>query len=541
MKPAIARREFLLRAGKAFGALGLSSAIYDTILAHFFQQAFAQTLGTGLNPSGYYVHLTMPGGPPRWLFDLPLTPAGLTANNFVQGGFGTRFEKVGGEFKSVYRVDRHTAAGKTLYLPPVWSMNLAKQNFAKDVLPHTTFIRGLDMEINNHGLSNSRQVAPIIGGLSLQGVVADEAQRPMPGVVDASSSAGQGFRSKKGLAANPITLTAANPVADVLRPFQNYMAGRGVHSPAANKLTEQAFAQFEKYATDRGLASSALPEIYDSSMALIEKNIYALSSKWAAALAKYRAIVDEAIHPAKGTLPGIFDQTIPSKNDGTFRYDQRTDTVVNHGDIRNMVSGSLTAPRLAEGFAATEILLDEVTASATISMLALNGVQSGKGLFNMTHDQHRHGVMMSTMMTTLFYRAVLGCLSEFVAALKEKKIFERTVIHISAEFNRTPLATGFGSDHGFMGSNTTLISGMVTAPSCFGNIQKASYNNTYTGTFGVAKPFLTDGFTRPIQVNDVARTITAMLGVDDIVTNGRTLLVPSGKVWVPKKNEANNV
>jgi uncharacterized protein (DUF1501 family) len=139
------------------------------------------------------------------------------------------------------------------------------------------------------------------------------------------------------------------------------------------------------------------------------------------------------------------------------------------------------------------------------------------------------------------YRGVLGCLTEYVTQLKAKGIFDRTVIHISAEFNRTPKADGTGADHGFMASNTTLISGMVAAPGVVGNIQKASLSNTYQGTFGVATPYVLDNFNRPIQVNDVARTLSAMLGVDDIVTNGRALLKPENGKWVLRKPEAKNV
>jgi hypothetical protein len=543
MKPSIARREFLFRTGKSLGFLGVGSVLFESVLGEFFSRAIAAQTGAALNPTGYYLHFSLPGGPPRWYFDLPLTPAGLTASNFVQGGFGTRLEKVAGAWESRYGVDAHKVGGKTIYLPPVWKMGVGGQNFAS-LLPNTLFVRGMDMEINNHSLSNARQTAPIIGGYSINGMVADGADRPMPGVVDTGANAAGAFRSKKRFAPNAIVYTdnaTTNPVSSLLTPFKNYMNGRSVHSPAANALTAQAFAEFEKYAANRGIAANSVTAMYDGAMDLIEQNIFSLSTQWAATVAKYRALITTALHPSKGQLPGLFDQKVPCDTSGKFRYVRLTDGNMTLGDARDMITANTMAPKMAENFAVGELLLDKVTSNMVLSFPALSGLTSGKGNFNMTHDQHDHGAVMSTIGTTLFYRAFLSCLTEFTAELKTKGLFERTVIHISAEFNRTPKADKSGADHAFMGSNATLISGMIGAPAVVGNIQKASYDNTYQGTFGVATSYELGGLNRPIQVNDVARTITAMLGVDDIVTNGRALLAPTGGKWLARKEEAKNV
>jgi hypothetical protein len=543
MKAVFARREFLKRATRDLGFLGAGSLVFDGVLSNIFSRAVAQTLGQTINPSGYYIHFTMPGGPPRWYFDLPLTPDGKTAANFVQGGFGTHIEKVGAEYQSTYQVDKHVIGSKTIYLPPVWKFALAKQKFT-DILPHTVFIRGMDMEINNHILSNSRQVAPIIGSYSLSGVVSDEAERPMPGVVDPSSPAAQAFRSKKGFGTSVLTYTEnanVNPIVSLLAPFKDYMSGRAAHSPQANLLTGQAFIEFEEMAKARGITSTALPEAYDNAMELIEKNIFALSTQWAPTVAKYRAIVKEAMQPAKGTLPGVYDKAVPGANLPQFNFERTANDKIMLSDIRNMVTANTNSPRMAENFAIAELLLDNVTSNMVLTMQGPSGWDNGKGTIGITHDQHYIGSVVSTMTTTLFYRAFLGCLTEFTANLKARNLFDRTVMHISSEFNRTPHATGRGADHGFMGSNATLISGMIKKVGVVGNIQKASYNTTYTGTFGVAKPYVLDGFNRPIQVNDVARTISSMLGVADIVTNGRSLLAPSGKEWILRKAEAKNV
>lgn len=534
MKKHIARREFLKVASRNLGILGVGSMIYDTVLIQLFQKAFAQTTAT-LNPTGYYIHMSLPGGPPRWMFDLPLAPQGITNSNFLQGSFGTVIEKNAmGNYLSRYSVDKHVIGGKTIHLPPVWNMKVA-QPFT-DLLQHTLFIRGMNMEINSHDLSNSRQVAPIIGGTSIHGAVADGSSRPIPGVIDGVSRASLAFKSKKGLSSNTLG-TDSNPIATLLQPFQNYMASRSVHNPAMAPLQEQAFKQFEKYAAERGIASSALSEMYDSAIDLIGNDIYRISEKWPSTLKKYNDLIHEALHPNKGSLPGLFDKAISSQASTAFKG---TDVkMVTLSDARDMITPTLSAGRMAANFAAAEILLDKVTASMSLGFSGLGGLESGTGSFNLGHDQHNAGNVVSTMMTTLFYRAFLASLTEYVEVLKTQGLFDKTVIHISAEFNRTPQTDGGGADHGVEASNTTLISGMLQKPAVIGNIQIADYNTRYKGTFGVSKPF--GGLPRAIQVNDVARTITNMLRVDDIVTNANPLLKPSGNFWIPKTEEANNV
>jgi hypothetical protein len=153
MKTVYARREFIKQASRHFAFLGLGSVVFDSVLGKFLQQAVAQTIFPNINPSGYYIHYTFSGGAPRWFFDLPLTPFGKTSSNFVDGGFGTVIRKTGGSYQPAYAVQKHTVGGKDLYLPPVWNMDLKSQDFSS-ILSHAAFIRGLDMEINNHRLSN---------------------------------------------------------------------------------------------------------------------------------------------------------------------------------------------------------------------------------------------------------------------------------------------------------------------------------------------------------------------------------------------------
>ena len=534
------RREFLRRASQSLAIAGISSTFYDVILGRILQAAVASESGAA--KSGYnYVHLSLPGGPPRWFFDLPLTPGGQTPSNFIAGGFGTILD--GG--KAVYSASKVVTGGKSIYLPPVWNMGLANQRFT-DLLPNTVFIRGLDMEINNHPLSNARQVAPIIGGLSISGVMADSSFQPIPSIVDTNNSAATGFRSKKGLANSTINFTerannraGENPITNLLTPFAEFRTGRNIHTSQRTRLQEQALAQIEAFGESRGVTANALPQMYENAMELIDQKITSAAAQWVATVDRYRAIISEAIRPNKGSLPGIFDKAVATTKTDAFNF-AAGGIRVELADMRDMMDQTTSITKMAEGFAVMEILLDTVTSTFTLGMPPFNSLRTGTALRNATHDQHDIGSSASTMITTLWYRAFLGCLTEFTSRLKARNVFDRTIIHISAEFNRTPKTNHAGSDHGYMAGNTTLITGMVNQNVIMGNIKK-DYNSTYRGTFGVASDFTVDGSSRPIQVNDVALTITSMLGVKSVVTNGRPLLKPDGNVWIPKKSEADNV
>lgn len=545
MKTSIARREFLFQAGRGFGLFALHSALMDGLVARILNQAFAQTTGASspADPT-FYVHISLPGGPPRWYFDLPLAPTGVTASNYIQGGFGTVLTKTGTTPGVRYETRAVTAAGKTLHLPPVWTMNLTQHDFSKTILPHTLMIRGVDMEIDNHTLSNRRQVAPVIGGHSLSGVVADKTGLPLPTLLDPTAQASRAFRTKKGLSGIDIVYTenaSTNPVTSILNPFLEFRNGRETHNPSASRLGEQVLVEFEKYAAAQGITQSALSSMYDAALELVDKNVTQLSQNWASTVAKYRGLVIEAVRPRKGTLPGLFDTSIPGNQASHPLLRRDLSLFVSMDDLRDLIGASTNIPRMAENFALSEILLGDLTSTVTLGMPPLTGLQHGSGLFNTTHDEHRIGAAVSAISTTLFYRALLGCTSAFVAHLKSKKMFENTVIQISSEFNRTPRIDGSGSDHGFMGSAVTLISGKFNKPAVIGNIKKASYNNTYQGTFGVAANFPLQTETRPLRINDVARSVSALLGIDDVTTNGESLVVPSGNFWVPRKEEAKNV
>jgi hypothetical protein len=139
---------------------------------------------------------------------------------------------------------------------------------------------------------------------------------------------------------------------------------------------------------------------------------------------------------------------------------------------------------------------------------------------------------------------MLNCIQELVATLTAKSLFNKTVIHIGSEFNRSPRADGSGSDHGFYGASASIISGMISQYALIGNIYangKDSANSPYAGTWGRAAPFaVSTNESRPILVQDIALTIGSMLNTAAVSANGYILL-NAGNGWKPIRKEAKNV
>ena len=95
------RRHFLRVAGAGIGGYGVlaspAAMLLEAMTRGLFGRAFAQ--GTGVSPRNW-VDIRLDGAPPRWLFDLFLTPYD-NQNTFVSGGFGTRYVASGGRYTAV--------------------------------------------------------------------------------------------------------------------------------------------------------------------------------------------------------------------------------------------------------------------------------------------------------------------------------------------------------------------------------------------------------------------------------------------------------
>lgn len=525
----LARREFIKNLSRTFGAAGLSAAVGETFLAHILNKAMA----AGITEK-CYIFMAFPGAPPRWLLDLPTDPTG---NNFTAGGFGNFIQGGPDVARSIMRTFPYNNGSKVFHLPPIWNLGRSGNPYT-NLLPNITMFRGVDMEIDNHSVSRYRNVAPVIGGLSLHGALADNSKLSLPGIGDGSSTA-KIFKSANNLAPAQFDYRQANPIEVLLRPFKRLPANANLTTADWEAAISQSLTHFDDYAKAAGLRPTALQNAFERSNEMVKSDIYNIADQWAPVFEKYQRAVDEAFSVAR--IKQIFNQPIKADGTNPFRIDF-TDFLSN-ADLRNMFVAGSGPQNMAKSFAISEIAITQnLTSNVTLELSYPTNYQIGGKTFDIIHDQHRVGSVISTLSTTAFYRAFLNCTGDLVQSLKSSGHFDRSVIHVGAEFNRNPRSDFSGADHGVQGSSAMIISGLIKKYALIGNVKKAGLTGTeYTGTWGLAAPFpVAPRVQRPIHVQDIALTIGRMLGVAPVSENGYILLNPNAN-WAPVTSEAKNV
>lgn len=528
----LARREFIKVSARMFGAVGFTSAIGNTFVSQIMNRALASA-----QARHFYIHLSLPGGPPRWYFDLALNPRGV-ASDFIAGGFGTGLRNAGGGVaEAFYRTTPIELGGRTWNLPWLWSLPRAGRANA-DLLNHMQMFRGVDMQINNHGLSRQRQVAPILGGVSIGGLLADHSDLPL-------SSAGNGlalsaFKSHKGKAALAVNLSGStNPLETILKPFREGQASV-LKKEEWERAISTSLDHFDSYAESIGIRPNTLRAAYGDAVALIKADTFQLKERWPEVLRKYKEAMNEAL--TRSRINQIFSSAV--KADGSPQFScANGEAPLNSPDLRSMFDSGATIAGFAEAFALSEILVSEqISSNLSVDLSPISGLKVGSRLIQATHDQHNYGSAVSVLVNTAFYRAMVNCLHELVRELKSKGLFNQTVIHISSEFNRNPRQDGSGADHGFVGSSSSIISGMINQFGLIGNVFKdgrRNSTNSYVGTWGSAAPFA--NFGRPIYVQDIANTIAVMLGLTRLPSDNGKILLNAANGWKPLTAEAKNV
>lgn len=539
------RRKFLENATKSLGLVGISPVLSNFIVQTLSSQVFA----AGTTPTGgtdkIYIFFALPGGPPRWFFDLPLTPNGTSAkytDAFSHNGVATYVGMAGaGDPQAIYK-PWYDSQSK-YWLPPVWGSNPAGGSFS-NCLSNAAFIRGVDFEINNHDLGRLRNQSPIIGGMSIAGLLAEKTFTAFPAA--ASGSISNAFKASKPMSPVGLNYTVSgttNPVASTMR----YFSGR---APTGNLAVTQALSEFDKYADKNNFMQKSLTESKERSDALVAQGVSTFTDKWQPTYDRYVLKVKEAMSLTNTssfmdsspiTAPKMVNNNPDVRSrrgDGVFMGDL--------SDYRRMVDDQTTVQNLAATFATVEILItmgltQVVTADlGGLANLIFNNTGSK---FSLANDQHFIGSLVSTIGTTFMYRAMLNCTEELVVVLKEKGLFDKTIIQFGAEFNRTAKADGSGSDHGFKGCSVLLISGMIKKTVVLGNI-KDDPTSAYKGTWGMAAPHPILNNNYPIRLNDVCKTICGMLGLKNVSNNGEYILRNNGSKWeafAGTNGEAKNV
>jgi hypothetical protein len=108
-------------------------------------------------------------------------------------------------------------------------------------------------------------------------------------------------------------------------------------------------------------------------------------------------------------------------------------------------------------------------------------------------------------------------------------LFDRTLIQVSGDFNRSARTDMAGSDHGYNGSNYSLHSGMINGIKLVGKIKNdrgqsiGQATNDYLGSWGLADK-LSESDPQPLRIGRVASTIAAALEIPSPTPNDNSLV-----------------
>lgn len=536
----ISRRKFLADSMKALTLAGLSHAMSNAVVQSIAKSAFASS-AAHLASTKKYIYLSFDGAPPRWFFDIPLTPNGSSDYYPTNNIIGNYIAKDGSSI-SLKNTPWQDPSSK-LYLPPVWGSNpLSSSGEFTNLRNNLFFMRGVDMEIDNHPVTRLRNQAPTIGGLSIAGMFAPKTSNPLPAVV--SGTIGDSFKAEVIVSPVSVSHAGVSNTNNSIVTAMNYVSGA---KPINDDIMKQQLRYFDSYAKSNGFANYGISEAKEKADAMIIDGVKKFTDQWATTYAKYTNLVNQALQNSKNRDKFVTSQTIvnpaianPSDYRMAFNRNGSIPMISDIPTLQSAIRADSTVSQLAAIFACIEILIFNNITSICIFSLAgsvMSNVQSSKSgaTFTMTTDQHNIGTLLSTYVTTHYYRSLIICMDELARVLNTNGMWKDTIVQFGSEFGRNPKEDQSGADHQTGAGSALLVSGSFNETRVVGNLTTTSTDG-YRGFTGRGTAIKNLNNVQP-RVNDIVKTVSDFLDVRAVTENGASLLRLT-KAQLEKKNVA---
>ena len=510
------RRDMLSQIGITLGATIASHPIqllFETILNGMISKAHAQAA----NPRRY-LFIQHFGAPPRWTFDLFLTP--YNTSNFVANAqVGTKYVLSGGRATSVTYA---TVLAKGINVPYMWQFPVPRAGGGDrpmtDLLNNLLHIRGVTTANAGHGGSAALRYRPLGAVKSVPALSGDASANPFPAVNLSATE----FRylSTKGKAAINLG-NSGNMIQSLLTPFMGTLpAGYKANKQKVQTAINAALDEIEQYAIDRHPGADIISQSREGAETLLNEGFGDLTDTWNSLLAKYRDLISRAIDPTR-IFTGINNAPIGLTGNRTLTHRLSSITnILTTPDIRNLITANTTITRMAEHFAVAEyVLVNDLSSSMAILPGGLTNLSlSGNTSATPTFDEHYTGAIPSLYLNTMYYRAYASCLLELIDRLKAENIWNDTVIDTAGEFNRSARGAGTGSDHGFQGASAAIYSGAIAGPIVLGNIKKETgATSAAPGTWGYGAPVAGQS-SGQLTLGHIAATLAYLLRTQSPIT-----------------------
>ncbi|OQW49298.1 MAG: hypothetical protein A4S09_12345 [Proteobacteria bacterium SG_bin7] len=388
-----------------------------------------------------YVFIALRGGPPRWVFDLPLIPY-KQESIIPSPHIITRFQN---STTGAYITAPISRAGVTLNMPYLWTQNIPTVGGGTapmaDLLQNMLMIRGVNLGSDGHSNNLFKQTRPVLDSPSLDGAVADLSRKQIPAV---GLGAGNGFAymSAKGIGMASGGSISPTQLNRILSPFDQ---STDAISPTFlnNKKNLQiavdaALDKLAVYAKSAAPGSENLFAIRSKSEELIQKGVSNIGEVYKPLFDKYMSLVRAV---SLSPVAGIHDisvaiDNLPKKGDGTVPYTAiDSDSCLGpSADTRKIISEKATLYGIAENFAVTEYLLTSGYSSSITfgfvspqslvydNVLSANGVVSSTNSGELGFDEHYGGAYLSLIVNSFTYRAIAACIYELIGQLKGRTV-----------------------------------------------------------------------------------------------------------------------
>ena len=335
--------------GTSIGSSGLMNTFLTNMMVNFMQKGTAQAAGVDPAFEDFkFISFVMNGGYPRWYWDLPMNPNGsdiVIPNGMVV----TRFNPDGSSFYSTTKVGNYQ-------MPHIWNSRIPTTSGTvpmKDLAANMLTMRGIDMALDSHPLNMFRQIAPVPGGLSLSGLIADNANTPIPAV--GRSGGGNYYKSEKGIPY--LELTSGSPFDLAMTPFKPANSMISYNNGAVEQAIDQALLRMNASAMNK---SKYLPSAYAArfnARKLMMKQFSNLQAEYTTLVSKYKDLITRSFGPtADLILSGVEDISIPgNRNSVKHRIDSYEH--YSGSDILTTTDEKCSISGLAEGMAIAEFMV----------------------------------------------------------------------------------------------------------------------------------------------------------------------------------------
>jgi hypothetical protein len=405
-----------------------------------------------------------------------------------------------------------------------------------DLLDHALAIRGINVGNPAHGGAMGVHYRPLGSMQTLPALAADRSAAPIPAVYYAVG----GFQFGSLASKSAVQLTGANLLSTLMAPFSsrsnpNLKAGEAALKDYLRAVNESLAADAK--ARNPGTLTAELAQ--KSALELLATAFGDIDAQWEALLDKYTKLIARAIDVST-SMPGLTDKPIGATGTRSEKYVVNR-VICTNPDMRTMIGATAANAEMAKSFALAEFVLkSNLSDSLSFGMGTIAGIDVNDAKQNHAPDEHGTGSMGSLLINSMWARAHAACMLELIDQLKAAGIWREVVINVSGEFNRTPRATGEGSDHLSNGGSAMLYSGALQGVSVIGNIQADSGNRIYPGTIGAAAGVSTLGGME-LDVASVAASMATMLRVPSPVTARASFLEETADGIVSKIEPAKNV